>query len=94
MVQRNEPQRRAWLLGLGHDNRDGHVRITRGENYRLFGGSEETHEVMQETAVKFNEKLRDRGKQLEDISKKEFRDIAYEVGLGDKHLPPTAGETA
>jgi len=94
MVQRNEPQRRAWLLGIGHDNSDGHVRITWGENYRLFGGSEETHEVMQETAVKFNEKLRDRGKHLEDISKREFRDIAYEIGLSDKHLPPMGGETA
>lgn len=94
MVQRNERERRAWLLGVGHDNGDGHVRITRGENYRLFGGSEETHEVMQETAVKFNEKLRDRGKELEDISKREFRDIAYEIGLSDKHLPPTAGEMA
>ena len=94
MVQRNERERRAWLLGVGHDNRDGHVRITRGENYHLFGGSEETHEVMQETAVKFNEKLCDRGKKLEDISKNEFRDIAYEIGLSDKHLPPMGGETA
>ena len=67
---------------------------TRGENYHLFGGSEETHEVMQETAVKFNEKLCDRGKKLEDISKNEFRDIAYEIGLSDKHLPPMGGETA
>jgi len=93
MVQPSESERRAWLLGIGHDGGDGHVRITRGENYRLFGGSEETHEVMQETAVKFNEKLRDRGKSLNDISKQEFRDIAHEIGLSDKHLPPTGDET-
>jgi len=94
MVKRNESERRAWLLGLGRDHADGHVRITRGENYRLFGGSEETHQVMQETAVKFNEKLRDRGKRLEDISKREFRDIAHEIGLSDDHLPPAGGEDA
>ena len=94
MVERNDSERRAWLLGIGHDNADGHVRITHGDNYRLFGGSEETHEVMQETAVKFNEKLRDRGKSLEQISKQEFRDIAHEIGLSDKHLPPAGGETA
>jgi len=88
MVQPKEPQKKSWLLGVGHDNEDGHLRITRGENYRLFGGSEQTHEVMQETAVKFNEKLRDRGKRLEDITKEEFRDIAHEIGLSDKHLPP------
>jgi len=89
MVRSRDPQRKAWLLGVGHDSQDGHVRITRGENFRLFGGSEETHEVMQQTAVRFNEELRDRGKRLEDISKEEFRDIAHAIGLNDKHLPPT-----
>jgi len=88
MVRSQEEERRAWLLGIGHDNKDGHVRITRGENYRLLGGSEETHEVMQEKAVRFNEELRDRGRRLEDISKEEFRDIAHTIGLSDKHLPP------
>ncbi len=79
-------EKRAWLLGLGLDNDDGHTRITRGDNYRLVGGSEDTHAVMQEKAVKFNEKLADRGKRLEDISKDEFRDIAHEIGLSDKQL--------
>jgi hypothetical protein len=84
----DQDKQKAWLLGVGHDSKDGHVRITRGENYHLFGGSQETHEVMQETAVKFNEELRDRGKRLEEISKEEFRDIAHHIGLSDKHLPP------
>jgi len=92
MVQPNEPEKKSWILGVGHDNEDGHLRITRGDNYRLFGGSEQTHEVMQETAVKFNEKLRDRGKRLEEISKEEFRDIAHEIGLSDKHLPPQTAD--
>jgi len=79
-------KKKAWLLGLGFDNDDGHVRITHGENFHLFGGSQETHETMQEKAVKLNEKIQDRGKRLEDISKAEFRDIAHEIGLSDKHL--------
>jgi len=69
------------LLGLGLDNTDGHVRMTRGENFRLFGGSQETHEVMQEHAIKINEKLKERQKTLDTVSEKEFRDIASEVGL-------------
>jgi len=93
MVEPNEAEKKAWLLGLGRDNEDGHVRITRGQNYHLFGGSEETHEVMQEKAVKFNEKLRERGRQLEDISRNEFRDIAHEIGLTDKNLPPSTPES-
>jgi hypothetical protein len=73
------------LLGLGLDNEDGHVRVTKGENFRLFGGSRQTHEMMQEKAVKFNEQLNKRRKTLDDISHKEFRDIAKAVGL---KLPP------
>jgi len=92
MVEPNEAEKKAWLLGLGRDNDDGHLRITRGHNYHLFGGSEETHEVMQEKAVKFNEKLRERGRQLEEISRSEFRDIAHEIGLTDKNLPPSPPE--
>ena len=51
----------ALLLGMGLDGRDEHRRITRGDNFCLVGGSEETHEKMTETAVKFNEKLSKRG---------------------------------
>jgi len=69
------------LLGMGLDNKDGHVRATKGENFRLFGGSKETHEMMQEKAIKFNEQLDKRHKKLDDIDEKEFRQIAGEVGL-------------
>lgn len=66
---------RAALLGLAFDAKDGHKRITRGKNFLLAGGSEETHGVMQETAVKVNEQLERRGKELSDVSAEELRDI-------------------
>ena len=69
------------LLGLGFDCRDGHVRITKGKNFRLYGGSKETHGLMQEKAVKFNEHLHKKQKTLESLSKKEFHDIAKKIGL-------------
>ena len=81
-----EEPKKAFLLGLGLDNQDGHLRLTRGENFHLVGGSEETHGTMQEKAQKFNEKLRERGRRLEDISREEFRDIAHQIGLSDKNL--------
>jgi len=81
-------QRRAGMLGVGLDNSDGHKRLTKGENFLLVGGSAETHERMQETAVKINEKLDQRGKRLEDVSGEEFRDIAMEVGLTPPKPPP------
>lgn len=67
------------LLGLGFDAKDGHTRITKGKNFRLLGGSKETHEILQEKAIKFNENLDKRGKTLEDISKNEFLDIIHKI---------------
>ena len=52
------------LLGMGFDNKDGHVRVTKGKNFALLGGSEETHVEMQEKAIKLNEHLDKRRKTL------------------------------
>lgn len=71
----------AKLLGLGLDNEDGEVRVTRGDCFRLIGGSESTHEVMQEKCVKFSEKLADRGKCLGELEKQEFLDLADECDM-------------
>lgn len=67
------------LLGVGLDNRDGEVRLTRGENFTLMGGSEETHSLMQETAVKVNEHLDRKGKTLNDVSSSELTDVIMDV---------------
>lgn len=69
------------LLGLGFDCEDGHIRITKGENFRLYGGSEETHETMQEKAARFNKQLGKRRKTIDEIDIKEFYDIADSIGL-------------
>ena len=68
------------MLGVGLDS-DGHKRLTTGPNFALVGGSQETHEVMTEKAIKINEKLAAKGKQLEDVSHEEFDEIAHAVGL-------------
>ncbi len=71
--------RRAMLLGIGLDHQDGHLRVTAGENFRLLGGSAETHERMVETTVKFNEKVKQRGKTLEQLERDEFHDLMGEA---------------
>ena len=68
----------SMLLGMGVDNKDGHKRVTEGDNFCLVGGSEETHDRMTETAIKFNEKLARKGKRLSDLSPEEFRDMMQE----------------
>jgi hypothetical protein len=72
-------QRKAAMLGMAFDATDGHTRITKGDNFVLYGGSEETHEVMQETATKINEELNHRAQRLEDVSLRELRGIARDV---------------
>jgi hypothetical protein len=78
-------QKRALMLGLGLDS-DGHKRMTSGPNFLLLGGSEDTHQVMPEKAIKINEKLNAAGKRLESVSHEEFEEIAHSVGLR-KHDP-------
>ena len=68
------------MLGVGLDS-DGHKRLTTGPNFALVGGSQDTHEQMTEKAIKINEKLKERGKQLHEVSHAEFDDIAHAVGL-------------
>jgi hypothetical protein len=71
---------KAVILGVGLDT-DGNKRLTTGPNFVLAGGTQDTHEQMTEKAIKINEKLKARGKQLEQVSCEEFDDIAHEVGL-------------
>jgi hypothetical protein len=71
---------KALLLGVGLDS-DGHERVTTGKNFAMVGGTAETHEAMTEKAIKINEKLSRRGKELHEVSRQEFDDIAHEVGL-------------
>jgi hypothetical protein len=88
-VSKKKRPRKAVMVGLGLDS-DGHKRLTTGSNFVLMGGSEETHEVMTEKVIKINEKLAEKGKQLETVSREEFDDIAHSVGL---HRPQSGKET-
>ncbi len=75
-----KPQKKApkaGLLGIGLDNKDGHKRITTGEQFAIVGGSEETHGRMTETVVKTFEELKSRGKQLHQVEPRELADIVH-----------------
>lgn len=66
------------LLGIGLDDSDGHQRITRAEDVLLVGGSQETHERMQETVIRVGEALELKGKRLRDVSGAELADLIHE----------------
>lgn len=63
------------LLGVGLDGDDGHRRLTKGQDFMLVGGSEETHERMQDLVIRMNEKLRRKGKRYKDLERDEFEDL-------------------
>jgi hypothetical protein len=63
------------LLGVGLDNQDGHKRITQGDEFLLVGGSEATHEHMQDVAIRVTESLETKGKRLKDAEAEELADL-------------------
>lgn len=79
MTPSDQPAKSAALLGLAFDAEDGHTRLTRGKRFLLVGGSQETHALLQETALKINERLDRLGRRLEDVPLRELRDICREV---------------
>lgn len=78
--KRRIPERRVvGLLGLAFDASDGHKRLTRGKNFLLAGGSDETHSRMRETIIKVTERLDDSGRTLTDVTGEELRDLFNDV---------------
>jgi len=79
-ASKKKPGAKSIILGIALDS-DGHKRITTGPNFALVGGKEETHAEMTEKVIKITEKIAASGKQLEEVSREEFDDIAHSVGL-------------
>ena len=79
--KKEERKLRKLLLGLGFDGADGHVRVTRGKEFYLTGGSKETHGEMREGVLRVMDELERRRRSLQEVSRDEFLEIAEKVGL-------------
>lgn len=86
-MRKNTVESKALLLGLGLDGKDGHIRITKGPNFRLLGGSEDTHATMQDKVMDFNKELGRKKKTLDEINREEFAEIADKIGLKPYRKP-------
>jgi hypothetical protein len=75
VVSEEEKAQVLGFLGVGLDNQDGHQRLTRSEHFLLLGGSAQTHERMQDTAIRFGEALQKRGKTLQQTEPAEALDL-------------------
>ena len=67
------------LIGVGFDHDDGHKRITKGEEFFLVGGSEETHERLQDVAIHVTEALKTKGKRLQDACVDEVVELMFKA---------------
>ena len=63
------------LLGVGFDAEDGHVRITKGEKYDVFMGSDESHEYIRKLIQDIEEEIEKRGLSLDAITPDEFAEL-------------------
>lgn len=63
------------------ESKDGHVRQTNGENYALHSGDANTHARMQAKAEEFMQCVRDRGLNMESISRGECKEILLQIGM-------------
>jgi len=77
--RKKQESRVEGILGVGLDSADGHRRVTRTEEMLLVGGSGETHERMQETAIRFGEALEKRGKKLPEVPVKDVLEMFREI---------------
>ncbi|MBU0756213.1 MAG: hypothetical protein KJ645_13810 [Planctomycetes bacterium] len=66
----------SFLLGVGLDNDDGHIRITKGEDFHLVGGSEKTHHKMQDKMLEVSDDLAKKGKKIRDIGPEDFKRLS------------------
>ena len=82
-MRERDTDRNIHILGIGLDNKDGHVRLTSADQFTIAGGSENTHERMTETLMKTCENLERRGKSLNDADVREIAELI------DKNTPRT-----
>jgi len=69
-----------FLLGLGLDrDPEGHARITKGDDILLVGGSEKTHESMQECVERVVHSLKKLGTNLQHASDEEVAEAIKRV---------------
>jgi hypothetical protein len=76
---------RAALIGFGLDTGDDHQRLTRSDQTLIFGGSAETHAELRETALRMEQELDRRGRQLGDLNPLELAELATTIDSPELH---------
>ena len=67
------------LLGIGFDADDDHVRITKGENFDVLMGSDESHEYISELIQDIEREIKERGLALDDLSPEQLSELVKSI---------------
>ena len=78
-MKRTGQSRVVGLLGVGFDHKDGHVRITQADDYKVLMGSEESHKELQKICGRIDEAVTTSGRELSDYTPEEFMELVAEL---------------
>ena len=67
------------LLGVGFDNDDGHIRITRSDKSQIYMGSNESHHALQKICLDIEKAVCSSGRKLSDYTPEEFMSLVGEL---------------
>jgi hypothetical protein len=76
---------RAAIIAVGLDGGDDQHRLTHGDQCLIFGGSEETHAELQETAIRMERELDESGRLLGDLNPSELAELAMIIESPELH---------
>jgi len=76
---------RAAFIAVGLDSGDDQQRLTHGDQCLIFGGSEETHAELQETAIRMEGELDRSGRLLGDLDPSELAELAMIIDSPELH---------
>ena len=81
-MSKEKQERIARMLGIAFDAGDGHIRVSQGDNFSVYLGSEDTHDEIRELCMRVNDALSREGRTLRELTREEFLDLIDRVGNG------------
>lgn len=78
-MEEDDKKEKTIILGLAHNSKDNHKRATKGENFYLYGGTEDVHSNMIDSVLEFNALRMKYGKSLEELTECEYYEIVNEI---------------
>jgi len=74
-MKRTGQSRVVGLLGVGFDHKDGQIRITKADDYKVIMGSHDSHQALQKICFKIKKEITASGRILSDYTPEEFMEL-------------------